>query len=81
MHHQSAKLKDGVHRQPHSLFDTLLGESSATGDVVARHVGLQSRGQLRECCFVEILTVLVFCRSLWDEVDLLKKFQATEAEP
>ncbi len=81
MHHQPAKLKDGVYRQPHSLFDTRLGERGATGDVVARHVGLQSRGQLRECCFVKVLTILVFYRSLRDKVDLLKKFQATEAEP
>ena len=81
MHHQPAELMDGVHGQPHSLFDILLDERGAIGYVETRHLGLQSGGQLRECRFVEVLTVLVFCRSLWDEVDLLKKFQATEAEP
>lgn len=81
MHHQPAELMDGAYGKPHSLFDILLDERGAIGDVETRHVGLQSGGQLRECCFVEVLTVLVFCRSLWDEVDLLKKFQATEAEP
>ena len=81
MHHQPAELMDGVHGQPHSLFDILLDERGAIGYVETRHLGLQSGGQLRECRFVEVLTVLVFCRSLWDEVDLLKKFQATETEP
>ena len=81
MHDQPAKLKDGVHRQPHSLFDILIEERGTIGDAVARFVGFQSRGQLRECRFVEVLTVLVFYRSLWDEVDLFKEFQATEAEP
>ena len=79
MHHQPVELMDGVQGQPHSRFGALLGERGAAGDVETRHVGLQSRGQLRECRFVEILAVLVFCRSLWDEVDLLKKFQASRS--
>ena len=78
MHHQLAELMDGVHGQPHSLFDILLDERGAIGYVETRHLGLQSGGQLRECRFVEVVALLVFYRSLWDKVDLLKKFQATK---
>lgn len=81
MRRQPSELLDGVQGQPHSRLGALLGEKGAVGAVETRHVGLQPRRQLSECRFIQILTVLVFWRSLRDEVDLLKKFQAAEAEP
>lgn len=81
MHHQSVQLMDAVKRQPHRGLDVFLGDWGAAWDVETRQVGLQSRCQLREGHFIQILTGLVFCLSLGDEIDLLKKFQATKAEP
>lgn len=81
MHHQSVELMDAVQRQPPRGLDAFLGEKGAAWDVETRQVGLQSRCQLREGHFIQVLTGLLFCLGLGDEIDLLKKFQATKAEP
>jgi len=57
------------------------GERGAIGGIETRNLWLQSRGQLATVPLRLDPGLLVFCRTLWDEVDLLKKFQPTETEP
>jgi len=73
MDHEPDELVDAGGGQPHRWFGGLFGKRGApTGRVKTPQIRFQARGQLRKCRFVEILAVLVFIRSLWNEVDLLK---------